>query len=144
VDTKISYSAICAAFAGDDDICSYCDPDAVDNTPDGISLDVYAKLMDWEDVFCGTFKKAKVNGKEVGFVYYFDDILVSFGVNKSHRNKEFLASFFADVTEWIGGDFVTFMWERNTRAINWLEKNGMQREACDMENIIKLKYKSCP
>ena len=144
MDTKISYSAIYAAFVGDHEIGNYCDPGAVDTTPDGISLDVYAKLMDWEDVFCGTFKKIKVEGKEVGFVYFFDDILVSFGVNIKHRNKEFLSNLFDEIVDLIGEDFVTFMWERNTRAIRWLEKNGMQREACDMKNVIKLKYKSCP
>jgi len=144
MDTKISYSAIYAAFVGDDDVCNHCDPDAEDKTPDGISLDVYGKLMDWEDVCFGTFKKVKVEGKEAGFVYCFDDILVSFGVNKAYRNKDFLSSFFADIVETMGGDFVTFMWERNTRAIKWLEKNGMQKEACDMKNVIKLKYKSCP
>ena len=143
MDTKISYSAICAAFDGDDDICRYCDPSIKDATPEKISLNVYDKLLEWEDVFDGTFRVIDVDGAEVGFVYYFEDIVVSFGINKAHRNKEFLGDMFEKFTSWAGEDFVTFMWENNTRAIKWLERCGMQKEACDIQGVIKLKHKSC-
>lgn len=143
MDTKISYSAICAAFDGDDEIRDYCDPSIEDSTPKGVSEDVFKKLLDYEDVVDGVFKTLIVNGEEVGFVYYFDSILVSFGVNKTHRSKEFLTSLFDDMRSWLGDEFITYMWERNARAVRWFERCGMIREEFELDNVIKLRYKKC-
>lgn len=143
MDTKISYGAICVAFEGDDEIAAYCDPANDNTTPEGVSKDVLKKLLDYEDLVDGVFKTLENKGEEVGFVYYFDNILVSFGVNKKHRTKEYLKDLFEKMTEWMGEEFVTFMWERNQRAIKWFEKCGMQKEEFDLDNVIKLRYKSC-
>ena len=143
MDTKISYSAIYAAFDGDDDIKNYCDPGNDTPTPEGVSADAYEKLLVYEDVVEGVFEVLKDGEKEIGFVYYFGDVLVSFGVNKEYRNKDFLMSLFSDIKKWMDEDFVTYMWERNERAIRWFEKCGMEREDCDIDNVVKLRYKSC-
>jgi RimJ/RimL family protein N-acetyltransferase len=143
MDGKISYSAICAAFEGDDEIDKYCDPGNKNPTPKGVIDDVFEKLVDYETLVDGVFKTIKSNEKEVGFVYYFDNVLVSFGVNKNYRNKAFLKSVFEDVKDWMNGDFVAYMWERNERSVKWLEKCGMEKEPVDLEKIIKLRYKSC-
>jgi RimJ/RimL family protein N-acetyltransferase len=91
----------------------------------------------------GTFEVLKDGEKEIGFVYYFGEVLVSFGVNKEYRNKDFLMSLFGDMKKWMGNGFVTYMWERNQRAIKWFEKCGMEREDCNIDNVVKLRYKSC-
>jgi hypothetical protein len=143
MDTKISYSAIYAAFDGDDDIKNYCDPSNETPTPEGVSSDAYGKLLVYEDVVDGTFEVLKDGEKEIGFVYYFGEVLVSFGVNKEYRNKDFLMSLFGDMKKWMGNGFVTYMWERNQRAIKWFEKCGMEREDCNIDNVVKLRYKSC-
>jgi RimJ/RimL family protein N-acetyltransferase len=64
-------------------------------------------------------------------------------VNKKHRSKEYLKGLFDKMTKWMGDDFVTFMWERNQRAIKWFEKCGMHKEEFDLDNVIKLRYKPC-
>jgi len=143
VDAKISYSAIRAAFDGDDDIRDYCDEDNSDKTPEGVADDVYEKLLDYEELVDGVFKTLMVNEEEVGFVYYFGDVLVSFGVNKAYRDRDFLTSLFEDMKRWMGGEFITFMWKRNERAIKWFEKCGMKKEDFELDNVIKLRYKPC-
>lgn len=143
MDTKISYIAICAAFDGDDEIGGYCDPANSGATSIGVSDDVLSKLLDYENLVDGVFVSLENQGEEVGFVYYFDNILVSFGVNKNHRTKEYLKELFEKMTKWMGDDFVTFMWERNQRAIKWFEKCGMHKEEFDLDNVIKLRYKPC-
>ncbi len=143
MDTKISYSAICAAFDGDDDIDKYCDPSNSNPTPKGVIEDVFEKLIEYETLVSGTFKTVYSGENEIGFVYYFGDILVSFGVNKNYRDKEHLKCLFESIKEWLGNDFVTYMWERNQRAVMWFEKCGMEREDVGLDKIIKLRYKSC-
>jgi RimJ/RimL family protein N-acetyltransferase len=140
---KISYSAICAAFDGDDEIGNYCDPINNNASPQGVSEDVLKKLLDYEDLVDGVFRTLENKGEEIGFVYYFDNILVSFGVNKKHRTKEYLKKLFAEMVEWMGEDFITFMWDRNQRAIKWFERCGMEKERFDSDNVIKLRYKPC-
>ncbi len=139
MDTKISYSAICAAFEGDEDIVSYCDPSNVNPTPKGVIEDVFEKLVQYETLVDGVFRTILFDDKEIGFIYYFDDVLVSFGINKGYRTKEFLTGFFEDVKKWLGNDFVTYMWERNERAVRWFEKCGMEREDVDLDKIVKLR-----
>jgi RimJ/RimL family protein N-acetyltransferase len=143
MDTKISYSAIYAAFDGDHDISKYCDPSNERPTPESVSIDAHEKLLVYEEMVDGAFEVLKVGDREVGFVYYFSDVLVSFGVNKEFRNKNFLTSLFDDIKKWMGDSFVTYMWERNERAIRWFEKCGMEREDCNLDNVVKLRYKSC-
>jgi len=143
MDTKISYSAICAAFDGDEDIVNYCDPSIINPTLEGVIKDVFKKLVEYETLVDGVFKTIYLGENEVGFVYYFDDILISLGINKACRNKEFLTGFFEDIKSWLGNDFVTYMWERNERAVRWFEKCGMEREEAGMDKIIKLRYKLC-
>lgn len=143
MDHGISYEAILVAFADDDSISDNCDPDNKDKTPTGVALDVFNKLIDCELVVDGVFKTIEYDSNIIGFVYYFDNILVSFGINKKYRNKEVLTDLFENIKEWLGGNFITFMWKRNQRAINWFKKCGMVEEDVNTDSFIKLKYESC-
>ena len=143
MDHGISYEAILVAFADDDSISDNCDPENEDKTPTGVAINVYNKLIDCQLVVDGVFKVIENNGEAIGFVYYFDNILVSFGVNKKHRNKEVLTNLFESIKEWLGGDFITFMWKRNQRAINWFKKCGMVEDDVNADSFVKLKYESC-
>jgi hypothetical protein len=143
MDHGISYEAILVAFADDDSISDNCDPDNEDKTPTGVALDVYKKLNDWQSMVDGTFKEFKQDGEIVGFAYYYGNILVSFGINKKHRKKETLISFFENIKQWLGGNFITFMWKRNERAISWFKRCGMEQEDINEDGFVKLKYESC-
>lgn len=143
MDHGISYDAIFAAFDGDDEIEKYCDPDNLNKTPIGVIDNTYEKLVEYQQYIDGVFKVIEIEGDIAGFVYYADNVLISFGVNKKYRNQETLSSIFEDIKTWLGGDFITLMWERNKRAIDWLKRCGMEQEELDMINVVKLKYKSC-
>ena len=133
MDHGISYEAILVAFADDDSISDNCDPENEDKTPTGVAINVYNKLIDCQLVVDGVFKVIENNGEAIGFV----------GVNKKHRNKEVLTNLFESIKEWLGGDFITFMWKRNQRAINWFKKCGMVEDDVNADSFVKLKYESC-
>jgi hypothetical protein len=133
---KISKDIIQKAFEGDNEIGLYCDPSIAGATPDEVSLDVFNKLNEIEGVYNGTFKEYQKDGQPVGFCYLIGSVLISFGINKSHRNSDNLCSFYNFMKS--DGLSSAFLWERNTRAIKWLEKCGMEVEE-RLNGVVKLK-----
>lgn len=67
------------------------------------------------------------------------NFLYSFGINKNYRNSEVLSTWFNKVAELLQDHFASALWAKNTRAIDFLVKNGMK--IFEEDNIIvKLKY----
>ena len=95
---------------------------------------VEVKIYD-EDV-----DKLVIDGETVGYVFCYENLLVSFGVNKKFRTSDKLKKVFEFIKNKFKGNFESYMWARNTRAINWLKKCGMQEEQININNVIKLKY----
>lgn len=61
------------------------------------------------------------------FVGYFGkegNVLTTFGIVKEYRNKEVSDGFWKVVKENMGGEIICGLYNRNTRAIEWLKKNG--------------------
>ena len=50
--------------------------------------------------------------------------LYSFGININYRNKETLTAWLEEVEKLIGKPYYIVLWAKNTRAINFFEKNG--------------------
>ena len=50
--------------------------------------------------------------------------LYSFGKNINYRNKETLTAWLEEVEKLIGKPYYIVLWAKNTRAINFFEKNG--------------------
>jgi hypothetical protein len=140
---NISYEAIKIAFANDTDIAENCDPNNEDKSQDGVAKDVYEKIVEYEELFDGNFIVLNSDGKDVGFVYCLPRLLVSFGVNKQYRTKEFLPVVFDTIKQNAGEEFESFMWSRNTRAIQWLKKCGMTEEFFENDQVKKLIYTKC-
>jgi hypothetical protein len=140
---NISYEAIKIAFANDTDIAENCDPSNEDKSQDGVAKDVYEKIVEYEELFDGDFIVLNNDGKDVGFVYCLPRLLVSFGVNKQYRTKEFLPVVFDTIKQNAGEEFESFMWSRNTRAIQWLKKCGMTEEFFENDQVKKLIYTKC-
>lgn len=137
---SIRYEAIKIAFMDDLDIGDNCDPSNDDKSQEGVVNDVYRKIAEYEEVFYGRFAVLTNGGEEAGFVYCLPELLVSFGVNKKHRTKEFLPVVFDIICEMAGDNFEAYMWERNKRAVEWLKKCGMQEEYFENKEIKKLRY----
>lgn len=139
----IKLSTIEYAFKDDNDINKYCDAEYKDATINELVLSVYDKLLEHEQLGFCKFVDLIIDGELIGFFFCFQYLLVSFGINKNHRNKETLKKVFDIIKDEFDGYFECYMWERNKRAINWLKKCGMEEDYCKLENVTKLKYILC-
>ncbi len=67
-----------------------------------------------------------LDGKEkVGYFVFSPELLISFGLNKQYRNEKNLKEFFELIKQQIGNNFKCILFDYNTRAIQWLEKCGL-------------------
>lgn len=65
------------------------------------------------------------DGEEIGYVSCFPHNLYSFGININYRTKSILVEFWDKVKEVMGDGFICMLYPQNTRAINFLKKQGM-------------------
>lgn len=127
------------AFLGDEKIYEFFDPTATVKNHDDIINNVSDKILEYEDLFEGF----AFHGFDNGYVCYMPGMLFSFGINVSERKTNRL---WDEITKCLNGDFVCLLWSKNTRAINWLVKNGVVIEdEFEYENnkITKLNYNIC-
>lgn len=144
MDGEVDFLLILDSFSGDENISKFCDPSIKTSTPEGVAFDVYVKLMDYTHCFDQwSFHRFKHEGVSIGFYFTARNMLVSFCVNKDYRTPDILSRFFDEISSSFPGDFCSFMWARNTRAINWLKKCGMEAESQADKDIVKLNYKKC-
>lgn len=112
------------AFIDDEEIIEFYDRsanvktvlEAIDNVCEKIKL-VYPTAMIYGIEICGC--------KE-GYFVFKDDLLISFGMNVKHRNKETLKDFAEAIKSKLGNKFSSLLYSHNTRAINFLKKCGMK------------------
>ena len=138
---NISYKLILYAFYDDEKISEYCDPEYADKNVKQLVYSIYRKIEEYEKwTGNSSFDKLVIDGETVGYVFCYENLLVSFGVNKKFRTSDKLKKVFEFIKNKFKGNFESYMWARNTRAINWLKKCGMQEEQSNINNVIKLKY----
>ncbi len=135
--------AIEFAFEKDSDILNYCDPDYKDKSLKELTDSIYDKIIGCSISYTDcAFYRYEVDGLFVGFFFLIRDpnVLVSFGINKDYRNKETLSHFFEVIKdEFDENGFDCYMWERNVRGNNWLQKCGMEKQDCEIPNCFKFK-----
>jgi hypothetical protein len=108
--------AIKEAFAGDTDIYKFFDPNISVSTLDDVVENVSSKIEEYYSVMPAKFVKTYS-----GYVFFSEGFLISFGCRKECRGSWF----WNEIVEQLGGKFLCALWDTNTRAIRWLEKNGM-------------------
>lgn len=131
------------AFDGDEDISMYCDPNDKLKTIEELVGVICDKILDYYFFGDCVFKPLVVEDSLVGYYFTCGDLLVSFGVNKEFRKSEFLREVFKEISGSFKGEFYSYMWERNTRAIEWLKKCGMEEVECQIKGAKKLKLSIC-
>lgn len=117
-DRQCRLEIIKDAFEGDDSIYTFFDPNVQVNSLEELAGNILSKIDEHDELFeCEFVQTAS------GYVFYLKDprLLISFGCRKSARSGDF----FSEITEVVGSCFACALWSRNTRAINWLRKNGM-------------------
>ena len=138
----IKFASIKKAFVDDNEIGKYCDYEDKDKDIIQLVGSIYRKIIEYQD---GNerFYDLVLRGEVIGYVFCYKKLLVSFGVNVKHRNKEDLIFVFDFIKRCFENEFESFMWTRNERAIGWLKKCGMVEEPCNIKNVTKLKYTLC-
>ena len=79
-----------------------------------------------------------LNDEEIGYVCKIPNNLYSFGININYRKKDVLIEFWDKVKELMGEGFICMLYPQNSRAINFLKKQGMVEVSGIEENCTVL------
>lgn len=126
-----------SALEGDKDILKYYDRSQhIENIQDAIE-NVLWKIK--EGYEAASKVGVEINGERVGYFVHEGNMLISFGLNKEYRNKEYLKDFWELIKEEIKEDIHCLLYSYNTRAIEWLKKCGA---VTLFENVTVLKFEN--
>ncbi len=73
-----------------------------------------------------SYYKVIFNNEPIGYFVCSKQFLYSFAIGIKFRKKEILMKWWASVKEILGKAFTVILYENNTRAISFLEKQGME------------------
>ena len=117
--------AIKIAYEGDDELLEKYHVDKYDLMGAVAStLRMIYKMVEWENMEMDYYKVMQ-DETPIGYICTYPNNLYSFGINKKYRSKEILKEWWSRVKEVMGEKFITMLYPNNTRAINFLKKQGM-------------------
>lgn len=126
------------AFSGDEELIDKYHH--IGNSFEESTADTIAKILQTSTMM--PLQLYAINYKEKTIGYFVigkqNKILYSFGIRKEFRIKELLIDWFTKMVE-IMPEFKCYLWNKNSRAINFLVKNGMTKELIEEQYTI-LKY----
>jgi len=139
--TPLEWLRIVEIFTEDKELYKYCDPDFVIDK-DKVSVKIVKRIQDtlktYPDSYC------VINERDnYFFVFLFahgEWVLYSFGVHPDFRTHENLQRFWEHLTR-EHDEFICYLYDNNTRAINWLKKMGMVQESKVVESPKKTAIK---
>jgi hypothetical protein len=126
-----------AAFKGDEEIVSFYDKIQNINSASDACENVYAKIIN-------EYADAKLIGIDIdnevaGYIAYKESLLISFSLGVKFRKKDFLIDFWEIIKGELPNTFQCVLYSHNSRAINYLEKSGMD---ILFENVTILQFSS--
>lgn len=138
-DDNELYEAIVISFSNDYDLIKKYH--VIEGTLVECVTDTYLKIREASEMYPMEWYKVLVKGRVVGYCIMCQtySFLYSFGINMQYRNRMELEDFFSQVKKYFGQGFTCGLWAKNTRAIDFLIKNGMQIYESD-ESAVHLKY----
>ncbi len=127
-------------FEHDTKLLWYFDPLSTASNNRQAAYEIYDKLVEHSEGNNCVFKK-----NEIGYVFYSKKnyfffsrkILISFCVKPEYRTKDNLIKFGEFIKSELGKHFTCYLYNKNKRAINFLEKIGMMQK-CSNELITLL------
>lgn len=126
-----------AALEGDEDILLFYDKKVEVKTVKDACTNIVNKIsIAYSDSY---IRGVKVDGAEIGYFVFDDELLISFGINKDYRNKETLTEFWGKITNELGGTFNCLLYSYNERAIGYLKKCGM---SVIFDNVTILRFEN--
>ncbi len=118
------FECIGIAFNGDDELVNTYH--IVNDSYYECVVDTYAKIKEAESEIPIDSYKVIVDGVIIGYICICKEIelLYSFGINMLYRTQAIFSLWFKKVKKLVG-NFACCLWNKNTRAIQFLEKMGM-------------------
>lgn len=126
------------SYQGDKDLCEKYH--AIKGDEETLSLETMDMIENASKKLNLTYYKVLLNNNPIGYFAIADQLLYSFAINKKYRKKEILISWWASVKQVLGKAFTTALYTNNTRAIKFLEKNGMEVYQTDGNLITLINY----
>ena len=109
----------------------FYDPTSEAKNNEEAASEIFEKLVDHsKDRPCEFYMT------DIGYIFFSDKLLISFCVKSECRTKENLKMFGDLIKEKLGEHFKCFLFSKNTRAINYLERIGMKKEK--VNNLVTL------
>lgn len=118
-------------FEHDTRLLWYFDPESKASNNWEATVEIYSKLVEHSNERDCIFKR-----NDIGYIFYSGNILISFCIKPEHRTKENVVKFGDYIKSELGSHFKCFLYNVNTRAINFLQKIGMTKQ--DSNNLITL------
>ena len=139
--TPLEWLRVVEIFTEDRELYKYCDPDFVIDK-DKVSVKIVKRIQDTLKTYADSY--CIINERDnYFFVFLFahgEWVLYSFGVHPDFRTHENLQRFWEHLTR-EHDEFICYLYENNTRAINWLKKMGMVQESKVVESPKKTAIK---
>lgn len=124
----MTYNNIYEYFKDDVELLRYFDPLSTAVNNEQASMEIYHKLVEYSNE-----RKCKFIRMEHGYIFYAKPkwffqkrILVSFCLKPEFRTWSCVSSFWEEIKKNLGASFVCYLYNKNTRAINFLIKGGMK------------------
>lgn len=117
----MTFNNIYEYFKDDAKLMEFFDPLSKATNNSEASMEVYHKLIDHSKD-----KKCKFVSNGIGYIFYTKKELISFCIKPEYRNKDNYVKFWKFIKEKIGNNFKCWLYTKNTRGINYLEKCGMK------------------
>ena len=114
------------AFEGDDKLNEYHITGS--NNLDECVEDTMDKIKETSTLFELLLLSVIFDGQIIGFTVLGGGLLYSFGINKKYRIKEILIHWIQEIKDLLDNDFKCILWNKNSRAIKFLEYQGMKIE----------------
>jgi len=130
---SMTYNNIYEYFKEDKRLLEYYDPKSEATNNEEAAMEIYHKLIGHS-----RDKECHFVRNELGYIFYSRKLLISFCVKPELRTKENLKAFGELIKFTIGKHFECFLYNRNTRGMNFLKKMGLKEKKSN--NLITLLY----
>lgn len=123
----MTYNNIYEHFKDDKDLLEFYDPLSTATNNKEAALEIYHKLVEYSKEYNCKFIRL-----EHGYIFYAKpkwffqkNMLVSFCLKPEYRNWIYASHFWNEIKVHVGRHFTCCLFNRNTRAIGFLQKGGM-------------------
>jgi hypothetical protein len=126
IPLKLLPNYVRIAFKGDNKLNEYHITGS--NDLDKCVEDTIDKIKETSTLFELLLLSVIFDGQTIGFTVLGGGLLYSFGINNKYRVKEILTEWIQEIKDLLDNDFKCILWNKNSRAIKFLERQGMKIE----------------